>query len=151
MRLVFMGTPDFARACLETLHTEGFDIVGVYTKVDTPKNRGMKLLPSPVKAYAESVGLPVYQPQSFREEQTVQQLRELKPDLLVVVAYGKILPQAVLDIPTHGAINMHGGAHGPPGQDRCAALRRYRPRHRKWDREAHPAGSFPRDLRSHAP
>ena len=86
MRLVFMGTPDFARACLETLHTEGFDIVGVYTKVDTPKNRGMKLLPSPVKAYAESVGLPVYQPQSFREEQTVQQLRELKPDLLVVVA-----------------------------------------------------------------
>ena len=204
MRLVFMGTPDFAWACLETLHTEGFDIVGVYTKVDTPKNRGMKLLPSPVKAYAESVGLPVYQPQSFREEQTVQQLRELKPDLLVVVAYGKILPQAVLDIPTHGAINMHGsilpelrgsapvqrsilnhcdeagvtamylsagmdegyhrdpedrhpaagdlgGAHGPPGQDRCAALRRYRPRHRKWDREAHPAGSFPRDLRSHAP
>ena len=83
MRLVFMGTPDFARACLETLHTEGFDIVGVYTKVDTPKNRGMKLLPSPVKAYAEAVGLPVYQPQSFREEQTVQQLRELKPDLLV--------------------------------------------------------------------
>ena len=71
MRLVFMGTPDFARACLETLHTEGFDIVGVYTKVDTPKNRGMKLLPSPVKAYAEAVGLPVYQPQSFREEQTV--------------------------------------------------------------------------------
>ena len=61
MRLVFMGTPDFARACLETLHTEGFDIVGVYTKVDTPKNRGMKLLPSPVKAYAEAVGLPVYQ------------------------------------------------------------------------------------------
>ena len=165
----------------------------------------MKLLPSPVKAYAEAVGLPVYQPQSFREEQTVQQLRELKPDLLVVVAYGKILPQAVLDIPTHGAINMHGsilpelrgsapvqrsilnhcdeagvtamylsagmdegdiieirktrhpaagdlgGAHGPPGQDRCAALRRYRPRHRKRDREAHPAGSFPRDLRSHAP
>ena len=108
MRLVFMGTPDFARACLETLHTEGFDIVGVYTKVDTPKNRGMKLLPSPVKAYAEAVGLPVYQPQSFREEETVQQLRELKPDLLVVVAYGKILPQAVLDIPTHGAINMHG-------------------------------------------
>ena len=108
MRLVFMGTPDFARACLETLHTEGFDIVGVYTKVDTPKNRGMKLLPSPVKAYAEAVGLPVYQPQSFREEQTVQQLRELKPDLLVVVACGKILPQAVLDIPTHGAINMHG-------------------------------------------
>ena len=108
MRLVFMGTPDFAKACLETLYTDGFDIAAVYTKIDTPKNRGMKLIPSPVKEYALSVGLPVYQPQSFRDEETVQQLRELKPDLLVVVAYGKILPQAVLDIPTHGAINMHG-------------------------------------------
>ena len=108
MRLVFMGTPDFAKACLETLYDGGFDIAAVYTKVDTPKNRGMKLIPSPVKAYAQSVGLPVYQPQSFRDEETVQQLRDLKPDLLVVVAYGKILPQAVLDIPTYGAINMHG-------------------------------------------
>lgn len=68
----------------------------------------MKLIPSPVKEYAQSVGLPVHQPQSFRDEETVQQLRELKPDLLVVVAYGKILPQAVLDIPKYGAINMHG-------------------------------------------
>ena len=99
MRLVFMGTPEFARACLEKLHSDGFDIAAVYTKIDTPKNRGMKLIPSPVKEYAQSVGLPVYQPQSFRDEETVQQLRELKPDLLVVVAYGKILPQAVLDIP----------------------------------------------------
>lgn len=68
----------------------------------------MKLIPSPVKEYALSVGLPVYQPQSFRDEEAVRQLRELKPDLLVVVAYGKILPQAVLDIPKYGAINMHG-------------------------------------------
>ena len=108
MRLVFMGTPDFARACLEKLHTDGFDIAAVYTKIDTPKNRGMKLIPSPVKEYAQSVGLPVCQPQSFRDEETVQQLREWSPDLLVVVAYGKILPQAVLDIPKYGAINMHG-------------------------------------------
>ena len=108
MRLVFMGTPDFAKACLETLYTDGFDIAAVYTKIDTPKNRGMKLIPSPVKEYALSVGLPVYQPQSFRDEEAVRQLRELKPDLLVVVAYGKILPQAVLDIPKYGAINMHG-------------------------------------------
>lgn len=108
MRLVFMGTPDFARACLEKLHTDGFDIAAVYTKIDTPKNRGMKLIPSPVKEYAQSVGLPVYQPQSLRDEETVRQLRELKPDLLVVVAYGKILPQTVLDIPKYGAINMHG-------------------------------------------
>ena len=89
MRLVFMGTPDFAKACLETLYTDGFDIAAVYTKIDTPKNRGMKLIPSPVKEYALSVGLPVYQPQSFRDEEAVRQLRELKPDLLVVVAYGK--------------------------------------------------------------
>lgn len=108
MRLVFMGTPDFAGTCLKTLVDEGFDVVGVYTKVDTPKNRGMKLIPSPVKEYALSVGLPVFQPQSFRDEQTLQQLRELRPDLLVVVAYGKILPQAALDIAPYGAINMHG-------------------------------------------
>ena len=108
MRIVFMGTPEFARACLQTLHEQSFDIVGVYTKPDTPKNRGMKLLPSPVKEYALSVGLPVFQPQNFRDEQTVQQLRELQPELLVVVAYGKILPQEVLDIARFGAINMHG-------------------------------------------
>lgn len=108
MRIVFMGTPEFARACLQTLHVQGFDIVGVYTKPDTPKNRGMKLLPSPVKEYALAAGLPVFQPQSFRDEQTVQQLRELQTELLVVVAFGKILPQTVLDIPRYGAINMHG-------------------------------------------
>lgn len=108
MRIVFMGTPDFAKTCLQTLHTQGFDIVGVYTKPDTPKNRGMKLLPSPVKEYALAAGLPVFQPQSFCDEQTVQQLRQLRPELLVVVAYGKILPQCVLDIPRYGAINMHG-------------------------------------------
>ena len=107
MRLVFMGTPDFAKACLETLHDGGFDIAAVYTKVDTPKNRGMKLIPSPVKAYAQSVGLPVYQPQSFREEETVQQLRELKPDLLVVVAYGKILPQLRGSAPVQRSILNH--------------------------------------------
>ena len=79
MRLVFMGTPEFARACLEKLHSDGFDIAAVYTKIDTPKNRGMKLIPSPVKEYAQSVGLPVYQPQSFRDEETVQQLRGSAP------------------------------------------------------------------------
>ena len=107
MRLVFMGTPDFAKACLETLYDGGFDIAAVYTKVDTPKNRGMKLIPSPVKAYAQSVGLPVYQPQSFREEETVQQLRDLKPDLLVVVAYGKFLPQLRGSAPVQRSILNH--------------------------------------------
>ena len=107
MRLVFMGTPEFARACLEKLHSDGFDIAAVYTKIDTPKNRGMKLIPSPVKEYAQSVGLSVYQPQSFRDEETVQQLRDLQPDVCAVVAYGRILPQKVLDVPTLGCINIH--------------------------------------------
>ena len=107
MRLVFMGTPDFAKACLETLYTDGFDIAAVYTKIDTPKNRGMKLIPSPVKEYALSVGLPVYQPQSFRDEESVRQLRELKPDLLVVVAYGKILPQLRGSAPVQRSILNH--------------------------------------------
>ena len=107
MRLVFMGTPEFARACLKKLHSDGFDIAAVYTKIDTPKNRGMKLIPSPVKEYAQSVGLPVYQPQSFWDKETVQQLRELKPDLLVVVAYGKILPQLRGSAPVQRSILNH--------------------------------------------
>ena len=107
MRLVFMGTPDFARACLETLHTEGFDIVGVYTKVDTPKNRGMKLTFSPVKEYALTQDLPVYQPLKMRDGEALGILRELAPELIVVAAYGKILPQEILDLPRYGCINVH--------------------------------------------
>ena len=107
MRLVFMGTPDIARVCLQRLYEQGFEIAGVYTKPDTPKNRGMKLAQSPVKEYALSVDLPVFQPQSFRDDAVCEELRALAPDLIVVVAYGKILPQRVLDIPKYGCINMH--------------------------------------------
>ena len=107
MKLAYMGTPDIARVCLEKLYTSGFEIAAVYTKPDTPKNRGMKLIPSEVKQYAQSVGLPVIQPVSFRDDAVVEQLRTLAPDLIVVVAYGKILPQRVLDIPKYGCINMH--------------------------------------------
>ena len=107
MKLVYMGTPDIARVCLEKLHTAGFDIAAVYTKPDTPKNRGMKMMASEVKQYAESVGLPVIQPVSFRDDAVVEELRAIAPDLIVVVAYGKILPQRVLDIPKYGCINMH--------------------------------------------
>ena len=107
MKLVYMGTPDIARVCLQRLHERGFEIAAVYTKPDTPKNRGMKLAQSPVKEYALSVGLPVVQPQSFRDDAVVEELRALAPDLIVVVAYGKILPQRVLDIPKLGCINMH--------------------------------------------
>ena len=107
MRLVYMGTPDIARVCLQRLHERGFEIAAVYTKPDTPKNRGMKLAQSPVKEYALSVGLPVVQPQSFRDDAVVEELRALAPDLIVVVAYGKILPQRVLDIPRLGCVNIH--------------------------------------------
>ena len=107
MKIVYMGTPEIAKVCLEKLYTEGFDIAAVYTKPDTQKNRGMKLIPSEVKAYALSVGLPVYQPETFRDDAVVNELKALAPDLIVVVAYGKILPQRVLDIPKYGCINMH--------------------------------------------
>ncbi len=107
MRLVFMGTPEIARTCLEAIYQAGHEIVGVYTKVDTPKNRGMKLTVSPVKAFALEKGLPVFQPQNFKDPETVEELRSLRPTLIVVVAYGRILPQSVLDVPEKGAINMH--------------------------------------------
>ena len=107
MKIVYMGTPEIAKVCLEKLYTEGFDIAAVYTKPDTPTNRGMKLIPSEVKAYAQSVGLPVYQPETFRDDAVVEELKALAPDLIIVVAYGKILPQRVLDIPKFGCINMH--------------------------------------------
>ena len=107
MRLVYMGTPDIARVCLQKLYEAGFEIAGVYTKPDMPKNRGMKLAQSEVKEYAVSVGLPVYQPATFKDDAVYEELRSLAPDLIVVVAYGKILPQRVLDIPRYGCINMH--------------------------------------------
>ena len=107
MKIVYMGTPEIAKVCLEKLYTEGFDIAAVYTKPDTPKNRGMKLIASEVKAYAQSVGLPVYQPETFKDDAAVETLKALAPDLILVVAYGKILPQRVLDIPKFGCINMH--------------------------------------------
>ena len=107
MRVVFMGTPDIAATCLKQILNAGMDVVGVYTQPDRPKNRGMKLAFSPVKEVALSHEIPVYQPENFREEETVQQLRELKPDVVAVVAYGRILPQKVLDIPPKGCINIH--------------------------------------------
>ena len=107
MKLVFMGTPGIARDCLKAIREAGHEILGVYTKPDTPKNRGMKLSISEVKDYAQEAGIPVYQPATFRDDAVVEELRALAPELIVVVAYGKILPQSVLDIPQHGCINMH--------------------------------------------
>ena len=103
-----MGTPQYAKACLARLVEDGFSVVGVYTKIDTPKNRGHKLAMSEVKEYALSVGLPVFQPTTFKDDAVVEALRALQPDLIVTAAYGKILPQRVLDIPKLGCINLHG-------------------------------------------
>ena len=107
MRVVFMGTPDIAATCLKKIIADGFDVVGVYTQPDRPKNRGMKLAFSPVKEVALENGLPVFQPENFREEETVAELASLQPDVVAVVAYGRILPQKVLDVPGKGCINIH--------------------------------------------
>ena len=107
MRVVFMGTPDIAATCLKKILEKGHEVVAVYTQPDRPKNRGMKLAFSPVKEVALSHNLPVFQPENFRQEQDVQQLRALRPDVVAVVAYGRILPQSVLDIPPKGCINIH--------------------------------------------
>ncbi len=107
MRVVFMGTPDIAATCLTRILADGFDVVGVYTQPDRPKNRGMKLAFSPVKEVALAHEIPVFQPENFREEETVETLRALRPDVVAVVAYGRILPQKVLDVPKKGCINIH--------------------------------------------
>ena len=107
MRVVFMGTPDIAATCLNKILADGFQVVGVYTQPDRPKGRGMKLVASPVKEVALAQNIPVFQPENFREEETVEQLRALEPDVVAVVAYGRILPQKVLDIIPNGFINIH--------------------------------------------
>ena len=107
MRVVFMGTPDIAATCLKQILQDGFEVVGVYTQPDRPKGRGMKMVASPVKEVALAQGIPVFQPENFRAEETVEELRALKPDVCAVVAYGRILPQKVLDIPALGCINIH--------------------------------------------
>ena len=107
MRVVFMGTPDIAATCLKKILADNFQVVGVYTQPDRPKGRGMKLVASPVKEVAIANDIPVFQPENFREEETVEQLRSLQPDVVAVVAYGRILPQKVLDIIPNGFINIH--------------------------------------------
>ena len=107
MRVVFMGTPDIAATCLKKVLGDGFDVVGVWTQPDRPKGRGMKLVQSPVKELALANNISVFQPENFRADEDVQALRDLNPDVVAVVAYGRILPQRVLDIPTKGCVNIH--------------------------------------------
>lgn len=102
-----MGTPEFAVPCLAALY-ERCDVIGVVTQPDKPRGRGQKLVPSPVKAWAEAHGLPVWQPKRIKEEDFTAFLEEQKPDLMVVVAFGQILSQRILDIPPYGCINVHG-------------------------------------------
>ncbi|WP_353075871.1 methionyl-tRNA formyltransferase [Stenotrophomonas sepilia] len=106
MRIVFAGTPEFAVSSLRAA-ARHHEVVAVYTQPDRPAGRGRGLAPSPVKLEAVARGIPVYQPESLKDEAAQQQLRDLQPDLMVVVAYGLILPKAVLAIPTHGCWNVH--------------------------------------------
>lgn len=107
MKLVFMGTPDFAVPCLTALQEAGHEIAAVFTQPDKPKGRGYALTPPPVKEKALSYGLPVYQPATVRDGEAEALLREIGPDAVAVVAYGKILPPALLEIPRYGCINVH--------------------------------------------
>ena len=107
MRVIFMGTPDIAATCLNQILADGFEVVGVWTQPDRPKGRGMKMVMSPVKELALAHNIPVFQPENFRADEDVQAIRDLKPDVIAVVAYGRILPQRVLDIPTWDCVNIH--------------------------------------------
>ena len=107
MRILFMGTPEFAVASLKRLVEDGHQVCGVFTQPDKPKNRGHKMAFSPVKEYALTVGLPVYQPLKMRDGEALDIVRELAPELIVVAAYGKLLPEDILNTPPCGSINVH--------------------------------------------
>ncbi len=108
MRVVFMGTPDFAACSLEKLLSEGFDVAAVFCQPDKPRDRGHKLVPCAVKQTAQAAGIPVYQPEKLRDGTALAILNELAPDIIVVVAYGRIIPDDILALPKYGCINVHG-------------------------------------------
>ena len=108
MKIVFMGTPDFAEESLKAIYEAGHEIVAIITNPDRPKGRGMKMIPSPVKEFATEKGLRIFQPEKVKNnEEFVKELKALQPDAICVVAYGKILPKEILDIPPYGCINVH--------------------------------------------
>ena len=109
LKIVFMGTPDFAKAHLQALVENGFNVLGVVCREDKPKGRGMKLAPPPVKEYALTQNIEVYQPSKVKNNpEVMEKLKQWNPDLIVVVAYGKILPKEILEYPKYGCINVHG-------------------------------------------
>jgi methionyl-tRNA formyltransferase len=107
MRIIFMGTPDFSVPTLERILADGYEVAAVFTQLDRPKGRHFALTPPPVKVCAQRHGIPVYQPQTLKDENAIAMIKDLAPDCIVVVAYGRILPQAVLDIPRFGCVNVH--------------------------------------------
>lgn len=109
IRVVFMGTPEFARESLKILYEAGYNIVACFTNPDKPSGRGMKIKYSAVKEYALEKNIPIYQPKKLRNnEEIIEKLKELQPDFIAVVAYGKILPKEILEIPKYGCVNVHG-------------------------------------------
>ncbi len=109
MRIVFMGTPDFAKVSLEVLYNNKFEILAVVTNPDKPKGRGMKMIASPVKEFAISKKIPIFQPLKVKNNaEFINKIKALNPDVICVVAYGKILPKEILEIPKYGCINVHG-------------------------------------------
>ena len=102
MKIIFMGTPDFARDSLEAIYNAGHEISAVFTVPDRPKGRGMKLIPCEVKVYAEKKNIPIYQPEKLRDnKEVIDIIKKINPDLICVVAYGKILPKEILELPKH--------------------------------------------------
>ena len=109
LNVLFMGTPDFARESLESLYNAGYNIIGIITNPDKPKGRGMKMIASPVKEFGLEKDIPVYQPLKIRNNDSfIDEMKNLNPDVICVVAYGKILPKEILEIPKLGCINVHG-------------------------------------------
>ena len=107
MKIVYMGTPEFSKVCLEGILENNYNVTLVLTNEDKKNGRGLKIVKSPVKILAEENNIEVYQPKSLRNEETIEKIKEINPDIIVVVAYGKILPKEVLDIPRYGCINVH--------------------------------------------
>ena len=109
LNILFMGTPDFAKESLEAVYNSKYNIIGVVTNPDKPKGRGMKVVASPVKEFAIEKNIPVYQPEKVKNNtEFIEKIKELNPDIICVVAYGKILPEEILNIPKYGCINVHG-------------------------------------------
>ena len=109
LNILFMGTPDFAKESLESIYNAGYNIIGVVTNPDRPKGRGMKMIASPVKEYAVSKNIPIYQPLKVKNNiEFIDEIKALNPDIICVVAYGRILPKEILEIPKYGCINVHG-------------------------------------------